>query len=244
MKNKTKILSIIAGCFAMIIGFSSCIKNRLPLETDFSGLQDHVVIVGGGLTNFTNANVGFNNGDTTTVTLIVNLASVNLPSSPLKVTIGVDAAQMNSYNSANGTSYVLFDNSAYSIASTSLTIPAGQQYAETTVSFYKSGVDPTVSYMLPLSITDASGKQLTGNLNTIFYHFIGNPLAGNYTWNFTRWSTPDSTTAPDGNSLQGGQQVFFQATLTPIEEKSANNLARGKVYSFVIQEVDCLDLSE
>lgn len=217
----------------MIMGFSSCIKNRLPLETNLSGLQDHVVIVGSGLTNFTNGNVGFNNGDTTTITLIVNLASVNLPSSPLKVTIGVDAAQMNSYNSANGTSYVLFDNSAYSIASTSLTIPAGQQYAETTVSFYKSGVDPTVSYMLPISITDASGKQLSSNLNTIFYHFIGNPLAGNYTWNFTRWSTPDSTTAPDGNSFTGGSTVFLPDDPTTIEVQSGYYIGPRYVLSFV-----------
>src|SRR5690348_17710657 len=118
MKNKTKILSIIAGGLAMIIGFSSCIKNRLPLETDLSHLQDHVGIIQGGITNFAQVSLGFNNGDTTTVTLIVNLESVNLPSTPVKVTIGVDAAKIDAFNSANGTSYVLAPTDIYSIAST------------------------------------------------------------------------------------------------------------------------------
>lgn len=180
MKNKTKIVSIIAGCFAMIIGFSSCIKNKIPLETDLSKLQDHVVIIKGGLTNFSQDNVGFNNGDTTTVTLIVNLASANLPSSPLKVTIGVDASKVDSYNSSTGKSFVLAPTDAYTIASTVITIPAGQQYAQTTVSFYKPALDPSLSYLLPISITDASGKQLSDNLNTIYYNIIGNPLAGTY----------------------------------------------------------------
>jgi len=233
MKNKTKIVSIIAGCFAMIIGFSSCIKNRLPLETDFSHLQDHVGIIKGGLTNFGAANFSFFGADSVTLTLIVNLESANLPSSPLKVTIGVDAAKLDSYNSANGTSYTIAPSNSYIIGSTTLTIPAGQQFAETTVTFIAADLDPTISYMLPISIMDASGKQLTGNLNTIYYHIIGNPIAGIYTWNFTRWSDPDTTThSPDGNSFTGGEAIFVPDDKTTVEVPSGYYIGPRYVISF------------
>ena len=198
MKIKSnKHIAFLAGMF-LLAGLSSCIKDTAYKgETDFSGLQDHVIISQSGTTNFGAANVAFTNGDTTTMTLIVNLASANLPNSPVNVTIGVDQAAINKYNTANGTGYLVFPANSYKIGTTKLTIPAGQQFAQTTISFYKPALDPTVSYMLPISITDASGKALTSNQNTMYYHIIGNPLAGNYTWTYTRWGTPDSTTSPD-----------------------------------------------
>jgi hypothetical protein len=113
-----------------------------------------------------------------------------------------------------------------------LTIPAGQQYAHTTVSVYKAALDPTVSYMLPISITDASGKALSSNLNTIYYHVIGNPLAGTYTWNFTRWSSPDSTGTPDGNSFTGKTTQFVPDNSTQIEVKSGYFIGPRYVLSF------------
>lgn len=229
---------IIAGAF--LISFNSCLKNSLPNETDFSHLQDHVDIVKGGLTNFTTVSIGFNSGDTTTVTLIINLASVNLPSSPVDVTIGVDAAQIATYNAANGTSYVPAPTDIYSIASTKLTIPAGQQYAQTTVSFYKDSVDPAVSYMLPISITDASGKSLTGNLNTIYYHIIGNPLAGNYLQDFHRWNfntTVTDTTGPPNSTNTNGVPVVISpqsatSLLLPEGYLAANFSGAGLTLSF------------
>ena len=42
--------------------------------------------------------------------------------------------------------------------------------------------------MLPISITDASGKSLTSNQNTIYFHIIGNPLAGPYNVAGTRYN--------------------------------------------------------
>ena len=212
-----KWIGILTGLI-LLVNLNSCIKDKgYALETDFSSLQDHVDIVGSGLTNFTSASIGFNNGDTTTVTLTITLASVNLPSAPVKVTIGVDAAQVASYNAANGTDYVIAPTDIYSIATTSLTIPAGQQYVQTTVSFYKDSVDPATSYMLPISITDASGKLLTGNLNTMYYHIIGNPLAGNYLQDFHRWNgTTDTTTAPNSSNYYGNPIVISPVSATSL----------------------------
>ncbi|MGZ3846852.1 MAG: DUF1735 domain-containing protein, partial [Flavisolibacter sp.] len=165
------------------------------------------------------------------MTLIVNLASVNLPSSPVNVTIGVDQTALNNYNTANGTGYVVFPANSYKIASTKLTIPAGQQFAQTTISFYHPALDPTVSYMLPISITDASGKALTSNQNTMYYHIIGNPLAGNYNWIYTRWGTPDSTTTPDTYKPNLTTQ-FVPDNSTQIEVASGYYIGPHYVLSF------------
>ena len=165
----------------LLVDLTSCIKDTaFKGETDFSGLQDHVLIVKGGVANFSASNIAFNNGDTTTVTLTLNLASVDLPTSDVKVTIAVDAPKVDDYNASTGKSFQLAPPSAYSIGTTTITIPAGQQFATTTVSFYKDQFDPAVSYILPISITDASGKGLSSNQNTIYYNVIGNPLAGLY----------------------------------------------------------------
>ncbi|HWJ92086.1 MAG TPA: hypothetical protein VNR87_13290, partial [Flavisolibacter sp.] len=39
--------------------------------------------------------------------------------------------------------------------------------------------------------------------NTVYYHSIGNPLAGTYTWDFTRFNSPDTTAAPGAGSFTG-----------------------------------------
>ncbi len=218
MKNKNKILSIISGVLVMA-SLNSCIKNRLSNETDFSGLQDHVVFVKGGLTYYSSAGVVFAGSDTATLKLVVNLASVNLPKSPIKVTIGVDAPQVDSYNASNSSNFQLPPAGSYTIASTELTIPAGQQYAETTVSFYKPALDPSVSYMLPISIIDASGKALSSNLNTTYYHIIGNPIAGNYQFYASRWLAADSTGGSGSANfykLDGGIVTFSPVSSTEV----------------------------
>jgi BT_3987-like, N-terminal domain len=180
MKIKlNKWIGLLAG-IVLLGNLSSCIKDKgFANETDFSQLQDHVLLVNGGPVGFSASNIAFQ-GDTATATVTVDLASVNLPASPVSVTIAVDNAQIAIYNAANGKDFQPMADSDFSLAATTLTIPAGQQYASTTVSFYAAGLDPGLSYMLPISITDASGKLLSSNQNTQYFNIIGNPLAGNY----------------------------------------------------------------
>lgn len=217
MKIKiNKHFGLITG-IVLLLGSSSCIKDKgYKGETDFSNLQDHVTIVKGGLTYYSSAGVIFSGSDTANMTLMVNLASVNLPKAPVNVTIGVDAAKIAEYNAANNTNFQPVPTGSYKIASTTLTIPAGQQYAQTTVSFYKAALDPSVSYMLPVSITDASGKALTSNMNTAYYHVIGNPIAGNYEIYFSRWLAADSTGAPNYHNSDQGSVTFSPSTPTRV----------------------------
>ncbi len=200
MKIKINKWTGLITAFALVLmSLTSCVKNRNELGTDFSQLQDHVLLVNGGLLGVSASNVAFPT-DTTTITITVNLASVNLPATPTKVTIGYDPKQIVSYNAANGKNYQALDASGYKLAATTLTIPAGQQYATTTITFYKAATDPAVSYLIPISITDASGKALSSNQNTLFFNIIGNPLSGNYLHSYYRYNGTNDTTSVPGTT--------------------------------------------
>jgi len=221
MKIKlNKWIGILTGII-LLVNLNSCIKDKgYALETDFSSLQDHVLLANSGLDNVSKANIAFNS-DTTTVTILATLASVNLPSSPVIVTIGVDAAKITTYNAANNTAFVVLPDSAFTLAATSLTIPAGQQFVSTTISFYKSKVDPSLSYMLPISITDASVKALTSNRNTLYFIIIGNPIEGIYMEHWQRWQASDTTGAPFYDFSD--PNVFSAASPTQVDVESVEN---------------------
>ncbi|MEP6711793.1 MAG: DUF1735 domain-containing protein [Ferruginibacter sp.] len=206
----------LTGIFVLLVSLSSCVKDRNELGTDFSNLQDHVLLISGGLANFTSANIRFNN-DTANLTLTANLASVNLPTSPVKVTIAIDSAKIATYNTANNKNYQLLPAAAYKLTTTILTIPSGQQYASTTIEFYKGILDPSVSYLLPISIMDASGKALSSNQNTIYYNVIGNVLAGSYSVVGTRYNY-SGVIGYTGGAIPGG---FASSAVSPTPKIAA-----------------------
>ncbi len=205
-KYFNKWLVLVLSSILLLSTMNSCVKNRNDLETDFSKLQDFVILQSAGLGNF--ASAGFqvtpDSPDTQRFDIIVTLASKNVAQSDIKVTLGVTDPNRTDYNAANGTTYQPFTASMYRIVTPVVTIPKGQNYATATVEVYsKNGFDPTVSYLLPVSIIDASGKNLSSNQNTKYYHVIGNPLAGNYTWNFTRFNSSDTNSAQNASSFVG-----------------------------------------
>jgi hypothetical protein len=221
MKIKlNKWIGLVTGMFLLLVSLNSCLKNRNVGATDFSQLQDHVVLMDAGLGSISASNVAFN-ADTATLTIMANLTSVNPPTSPVVVTIGVDAAQIATYNASHNTAFIVLPASAYTLTTTTLTILSGQQYASTTISFYKSKVDPTLSYMLPISIKDASGKALSSNENTRFFNVIGNLIAGNYMEHWRRWASSDTTGTPSFDFSD--PNVFSAESPTQVAVTSVEN---------------------
>jgi Domain of unknown function (DUF1735) len=131
-----------------------------------------------------------------TVTFDVNIASDYPPTSDVSVTVAVDDAKRVAYNA---TSSVIFDpqpDSTFSLPVTTMVIKAGFRLAKFIVIFYPAKIDPTKTYMLPISLTDASGITISGNLATIYFHVIGNLLAGSYTQEWIRYNTAGMTGTP------------------------------------------------
>lgn len=213
MKLKNlKIVTLFIAAGSMLFG-TGCLKKNNTTYEDFSNLQDFVVLTAGP-SGSSSVKAAYNRGsDTVTETITVDLASAKNLSSPVTVTIAVDPTALTAYNTANGTSYTALPTANYKLLSTSVTIPAGQHYAQTTLQVFTKGLDPATSYMTPISIIDASGKKLSSNLNTLYFYTIGNPLAGSYAWSYRRWSgTTDTTTANNGG---GSDQVVSISPLGP-----------------------------
>jgi hypothetical protein len=104
-----------------------------------------------------------------TLPLAVNYAAPKPRTSPLTVTLKVDQAALDAYNSANKTSYTILPAADYSIASLTVTIPAGQNTAIVAISINISKVDPNGSFILPISIADGGGVAISTS-STILYN--------------------------------------------------------------------------
>jgi Domain of unknown function (DUF1735) len=199
-KNKFKyVTSFTAYLSAAIILLSSCIKSR-DGYTDFSNLKPIVQIPEGGFKNFGKAALTFPSSDLIdSVEFYVNYASTNVASGDVTITLGYDAAALSAYNAdgANKIKYEKMPDSLYMFTSTKVVVKKGNNYAGPVKFYvYPNKVDPTKNYMFPLSIIDAQGNNISGNFGTVYYHMIGNTLAGSYTRNYIRWNNATGTGTP------------------------------------------------
>jgi hypothetical protein len=220
LNNIHKLLITGAGILSVVFLFSSCLKSRSG-ETDFSGLQPVVLIPEGGLAAFGSQALTFPSADASdTAVFHVNYAATNVAPANETVTLAVDQTALQTWNTNNpGAQYQLFPDSLYSFTSTSVTVTKGDNYVAVPVVVYPDKIDPTQSYMLPISIKAApSGSTISGNFGTIWYHVIGNPIAGTYTWNWLRWNSADTSGAP--NNTASAPQVFSPDNPTTVEVPS------------------------
>ena len=169
-----KLLIALSGAAFFLTG---CLKDKAP--NDFSTVGTIVEIPYSGLEYFSKASLNFT-ADTITLTFNVNIASPNTLSDALTVQVNVDDSKRTAYNATGGLQYEVLPADAYSFTSTTATIAAGSRLATFSITFYKGAIDASKNLMLPITITDAQGKTISGNFATLYYHAIGNELAGNY----------------------------------------------------------------
>jgi hypothetical protein len=198
----------------------SCVKSR-PGFTDLTTTSDLVILNGAGTGNFKASNIQVNTAspDTVKKTVMAVLASNNSNNGAVTVTIGLDNSVIAAYNAANGTNFQPFPTNAFKIVSNTITIPGGLEHTGTsTVWIFQNKLDPSVSYLLPVAITDGGGKPLSSNQNIIYYNVIGNPLAGTYTTVGTRYNYTGSIGYSCGAPIPGG----YASTATSPNPKTAS----------------------
>jgi len=213
-------LSLLSAVF-----FASCVKDR-NVGTDFSQIQPVLELRTpvsniAGLAYFPRATVG-NLGDT--VQFYVNLASEYTLDRAVNVTIGFDQSRIDTYNADanNLVKYEPHPDSCYTLLKSSGTIQAGQRIDSFQIAFYKDKIDGSKNYMAPIGILDGDGVLLSANQSVIWFHAIGNPLAGPYLWNFHRWDASDSTSGfyRTDLSFDGGSTAFSPVDPTTVEVPS------------------------
>ena len=195
------------------VSLTSCLKDK-P-NTDFSSIGTVVELPWSGLQYFSKDAI-IDNSDTVVVKFGVNIASAKTLSTATNYAVAVDYSLMTSYVATNpAVPYLQMPDGSYTISKTSGTIAAGKRLDSITVTFYRSKLDPTKSYMLPIKLASASNGILSGNFNAHYYHFIGNDFAGTYKWNFQRYNASDSTSQPlNGSSFTGGTTSFLPVSAT------------------------------
>ncbi len=156
--KKMKINKVLAGVGVMLLmgSFSSCLKNG-KYYTDFSSVSASVDLPLAATNN--NNPVPFAYDATAaspSIPVVVNLASPAPLGSSTTATLAVDATWLSDYNTANGTSYVLMPADAYTVSSWDVTIPAGKRVDSMVVHFDFNKLDLTQSYVLPVTISQAS----------------------------------------------------------------------------------------
>jgi hypothetical protein len=187
------------------IFMSGCLKDTPNVDFTKSGViaeLSHASFTpigppSSGLTYFSAATLPlFTSSAPDTVTFDVNIASDYPPTSDVSVTVAVDDAKRTDYNAMGGVQFEAQPDSTYSFPVTTMTIKAGFRLATFTLIYFPSKIDPTRTYMLPITLTDASGITISGNLATIYFHIVGNLLAGSYSQEWIRYNTADQSGTP------------------------------------------------
>jgi hypothetical protein len=198
-----------------VVSLSSCLKDK-P-NTDFSSIGTVLELPYAGLQYF-NQDAVTSSADTIVMSFGVNIASAKTLSTDTKYTVAVDYSLMTAYNAAHtAIAYVQLPEGSYTLNKTSGTIKAGQRLDSVKVTIYKNQLDPSKSYMLPIKLASTSNGILSGNFNAHYYHIIGNPFAGSYTWNFTRYNNSTGTGSPAGGTFTGGAVTIYPVIPTQFE---------------------------
>jgi Domain of unknown function (DUF1735) len=232
-----KILSFGSLLIAMNMISVSCVKSRTG-ETTFNSLQPVVLIPEGGMQGFGASALTFPGTDSSDQTSFrINYAATNVAPADETVTIAIDPTALADYNATGGLQYQIFPDSIFSFPATQqITVKKGQNYSDAinlTVFPYK--IDPTQNYMLPVTITAGpAGALISQNFGTIYFHAIGNPLAGTYSWDWKRFNAADTTGTPNGASFTGGSTSAQPDDANTIEFQSGYGNQNGFNVRYVV----------
>lgn len=180
MKRLFLILTIVSvvicsSCDKTIIK-SSATKSGVILAYPTSGAPFNSL--SGGMNFFDKALISTSalTADTTTFNFSADIPDT--ATSSIVVTVGVDTAQVSYYNShpelqsdTTHQTLALLPDSCYNIPSTTSTIAVGSSQGVFQIQFYRKKINTSqTGYLLPVSITDASGNAINQNMKTIYFH--------------------------------------------------------------------------
>ncbi len=233
-----KIISILSLCFTAAIVLSGCLKDT-TIKQGLDSLGSVVNVQYSGLNYFSQAAI-VTAGATAPIenTFTVNIANADgkLTDKDIVVKFVIDNAKRLAYNAdPTQLDYELLPDSIFSFPTRTATIKAGTNQVTLPITFYPSKVNPSKLYMLPVTLVDASGLVISGNFSTLYYHIIGNPLAGLYNLTGTRtnytgsvsWSGPPAALPAGG--VDGTTAAYTAPTVAIPVDASTVKIIMGNV---------------
>jgi len=190
-----KLLAII---LIVSVTFTSCLKDTPAVDFSNVGslmeIQFHDVNGNehGGLESFGNDGLSFASAAPDTMYFVTNFASPTTQNQTVTVTVGVNDAARVAYNATSAIQFTPMPSNCYKLINTTATLTPGNRLDTFYVVFYPANMDPTQTYMLPCGIVSATagGKNIniSANFGNIYWHVIGNVLAGTYNVAGTRYN--------------------------------------------------------
>jgi hypothetical protein len=206
----------------MSIALVSCLKDKGYEDGKYGSVrntegQKFVSIRTAGLGNVQKSSVMINTSSTDidTVYIDIDLDYYQKTTAPQTVKLTIDNGKVATYNAANSKDFNTTTTDMARLLKNEVTIPAGERTVRTALLIQQDKFDPVKSYMIPVTITEAAGANLSSNLSTRYFNIIGNPLAGTYTWDWFRFQAADTLGTPHSSSFTGDE-----ATPLPISGTS------------------------
>jgi hypothetical protein len=178
---KSKLFKIISF-LAIVLTFSSCLKDDIGIDwtDDLKGkmyAEVHYWYSGFQVTPLQSS------PDPVFYRFMINIATDELPTEDITVTLAVNEDAMDDYNNLKGTNYQLFPY--VELMTPTVTVKKGTRSAYARVRVWNADVlDPCDNFMAPVSITAATGGVIPanplGNGSCLMALPISNPWSGTY----------------------------------------------------------------
>jgi hypothetical protein len=234
-------LKYVFSILTVALTMASCLKKgdmNIDLENTSAPIMELQYLQAGnntinsGLQNFANAGLTYKKTDLAdTANYNISLAGPATFGKDLSVTIAVDPSKVLDNLGGDSIKYELMPDSTYHLVTTTAVIKAGQTIAPMQVIFYPSKTSILKSYMLPITIKDAEGNIVSSNFGTIYFHAIGNAIAGSYSHEYTRYNNYDGTGSPLIHTTT-------PSTFSPINPKSVSTTSGAAGLKYIISFTD------
>ncbi|PST82000.1 hypothetical protein C7T94_17595 [Pedobacter yulinensis] len=202
----TNYKSILSWGAAALFLFAACEKDE-PYNEETDSKDNALVFAAKSNKGLQNLTI-FPFADTArTFTFGASIGMLGKPASPIPVTFAEDARAFDSLNrqrlSSGQVPYERFPADAYSIDKLNVTIPQGGQTSDLiTVKYFSKKFDSQKDYLLPLSITSASGYVINPSVKTVM---IVAPRLSERLASKTGWTATASSEELAGEGLVNGR---------------------------------------
>lgn len=188
MKNIIKLRFSAVVLIAATLLVSSCLKDN-EYFVDFSDYEPNIELPlaavnvnGPALALFDDA------AEPTDYYAVINVASMEKPTSPVTAKLALDVEYLNKYNAEQAAAdkdyvpYELLPDSAYTISNWDVTIAPGEREGKLPIEIVTRKIDLSKKYILPLTIVESSIK--ISNWNHLMINVSAkNQWDGKYTYN-------------------------------------------------------------
>lgn len=228
--------SYIAISFASSVLLFSCLKDKPNVDFDNLSYITEISTAStngtdqapsGGLAYITGAVIGTSvSADPDDNFFTVNIASPYPPTKDIPVTLAINDAARVTYNATTPDyTYGALPADAYTFPATTGTVHAGHRLDTFNLTFHHDKMDPTKDYMLPISVTQAPGTTISGNMSTIYFHIVGNLLAVNLNHDYSQWDAPADTAGAPTTTMP--TVTTFMTPLSPLKVEAASSRTNG-----------------